>query len=115
MVSFISIRELSSQPDMVLTKVSEEDPQIITQNGVPAAYLIPQPVLQGIAADLDVLHRLLLDRALDTAQAEAARSGASELSGFNSRRSSSTSGKTQRLSFCRPQIASFEISLFSDT
>ena len=61
-----------------MAKVSEEGPQIITQNGTPAAYLIPTSG-RGIEADLDVLHRLLLGRALDAAQAEAARSGASKL------------------------------------
>ena len=50
----------------------------IAQNGTPAAYLIPAS-RQGIEADLDALRRLLLGRALDTAQGEAARSGASEL------------------------------------
>lgn len=61
-----------------MAKVSEEGPQVITQNGVPAAYLIPTSG-RGIEADLDVLRRLLLGRALDSAQAEAARSGASEI------------------------------------
>lgn len=79
MVSFISTRELSKQPGKVMAKVSEEGPQVITQNGVPAAYLIPTSG-RGIEADLDVLRRLLLGRALDATQAEAARSGASEMS-----------------------------------
>lgn len=59
--------------------MSEDGPQVITQNGVPAAYLVPTSG-RGIEADLDVLRRLLLGRALDAAQAEAARSGASEIS-----------------------------------
>lgn len=79
MVSFITTRELSKQPGKVMAKVSEEGPQVITQNGVPAAYLIPTSG-RGIEADLDVLRRLLLGRALDAAQAEAARSGACTLS-----------------------------------
>jgi len=79
MLTFISTRELSKQPGKVMAKVSKEGPQVITQNGVPAAYLIPTSG-RGIEADLDVLRRLLLGRALDAAQAEAARSGASELS-----------------------------------
>jgi prevent-host-death family protein len=78
MVSFVSTRELSRQPGKVMTKVSEEGPQVITQNGVPAAYLIPTSG-RGIEADLDALRRLLLGRALDAAQAEAARSGVSTL------------------------------------
>jgi prevent-host-death family protein len=78
MVSFISTRELSKQPGKVMAKVSEEGPQVITQNGVPAAYLIPTSG-RGIEADLDILRRLMLGRALDVAQAEAARSGASEI------------------------------------
>ena len=61
-----------------MTKVSEEGPQVITQNGVPAAYIIPTSG-RGIEADLDVLRRLLLGRALDAAQAEAARSGNSTM------------------------------------
>ena len=60
-----------------MTKVSEEGPQVITQNGVPAAYLIPTSD-RGIQADLDMLRRLLLGRALNAAQAEAARSGTFE-------------------------------------
>lgn len=40
MVLFVSTRELSRQPGKVRAKVSEEGPQVITQNGVPAAYLI---------------------------------------------------------------------------
>jgi len=79
MVSFISTRELSKQPGKVMRKASAEGPQVITQNGVPAAYLVPASG-RGIEADLDALRRLLLGRALDAAQAEAARSGASELS-----------------------------------
>jgi prevent-host-death family protein len=78
MLSFISTRELSKQPGKVMAKVSEEGPQVITQNGVPAAYLIPTSG-RGIEADLDVLRRLLLGRALDAAQAESARSGASAM------------------------------------
>lgn len=79
MVSFVSSRELSKQPGKVMAKVSKEGPQVITQNGVPAAYLIPTSG-RGIEADLDALRRLLLGRALDAAQAEAARSGTSGLS-----------------------------------
>ncbi len=78
MVSFVSTRELSKQPGQVMRKVSAEGPQIITQNGVPAAYLIPTSG-QGVEADLDALRRLLLGRALDAAQAEAARSGSNDL------------------------------------
>ena len=78
MVSFISTRELSRQPGKVMSKVSEEGPQVITQNGVPAAYLIPTSG-RGIEADLDALRRLLLGRVLNAAQAEAARSGTSEM------------------------------------
>ena len=78
MVSFISTRELSRQPGKVMSKVSEEGPQVITQNGVPAAYLIPTSG-RGIEADLDALRRLLLGRALNAAQAEAARSDTSEM------------------------------------
>ena len=62
-----------------MSKMSEEGPQVITQNGVPTAYLVPTSG-RGIEADLDSLRRLLLGRALDAAQAEAARSGASTLS-----------------------------------
>lgn len=78
MISFISSRELSKQPGKVMGKVTKEGPQVITQNGVPAAYLIPTSG-RGIEADLDALRRLLMGRALDAAQAEAARSGASEI------------------------------------
>jgi prevent-host-death family protein len=77
MVSFISTRELSKQPGKVMAKVSAEGTQVVTKNGVPAAYLIPTSSL-GIEADLDALRRLMLGRALDTAQAEAARSGVSD-------------------------------------
>ena len=79
MVSFVTTRELSKRPGKVMAKVSEEGPQVITQNGVPAAYLIPTSG-RGIEADLDILRRLLLGRALDAAQAEAARSGVSGMS-----------------------------------
>jgi len=79
MVSFVTTRELSKRPGQVMLKMSEEGPQVITQNGVPAAYLVPTSG-RGIEADLDSLRRLLLGRALDAAQAEAARSGASNLS-----------------------------------
>lgn len=78
MISFISTRELSKRPGQVMSKVSEEGPQVITQNGVPAAYIIPTSG-RGVEADLDVLRRLLLGRALDAAQAEAARSGVSTM------------------------------------
>ncbi len=78
MVSFISPRELSKQPGKVMARVSRDGPQVITQNGVPAAYLVPASG-RGIEADLDALRRLLLGRALDSAQAEAARSGVSTM------------------------------------
>ncbi len=78
MISFISTRELSKQPGKVMAKVKEDGPQVITQNGVPAAYLIPTSG-QGIESDLDALRRLLLGRTLDVAQAESARSGTSEM------------------------------------
>ena len=78
MVSFISTRELSKQPGKVMARVSRDGPQVITQNGVPAAYLVPASG-RGIEADLDALRRLLLGRALDAAQAEAARSGTSTM------------------------------------
>ncbi|QYY35263.1 type II toxin-antitoxin system prevent-host-death family antitoxin [Ruficoccus sp. ZRK36] len=78
MVSFISTRELSKQPGRVMRKANAEGPQVITQNGVPAAYLVPASG-NGIESDLDALRRLLMSRALDAAQAEAARTGASEL------------------------------------
>lgn len=61
-----------------MAKISEDGPQVITQNGIPAAYLIPTSG-RGIEADLDLLRRLLLGRALDAAQAEAARCGSSDL------------------------------------
>ena len=61
-----------------MRKVKAEGPQIITQNGVPAAYLIPTSG-RGVEADLDALRRMLLGRALDAAQAEAAISGTSGL------------------------------------
>ena len=77
MISFVSTRELSKQPGKVMAKVSAEGAQVVTKNGVPAAYLIPTSGL-GIEADLDALRRLLLGRALDAAQAEAARAGTSE-------------------------------------
>ena len=54
MVSFISTRELSKQPGRVLRQVKTEGPQVITQNGTPAAYLIPAS-RQGIEADLDAV------------------------------------------------------------
>lgn len=79
MISFITTRELSKRPGRVMSKMSEEGPQVITQNGEPAAYLVPTSG-RGIEADLDSLRRLLLGRALDAAQAEAARFGTSKLS-----------------------------------
>lgn len=79
MVSFVSARELSKQPGQVMRRLRAEGPQVITQNGEPAAYLVPASG-RGIEADLDAIRRLLLGRALDAVQAEAARSGASELS-----------------------------------
>jgi prevent-host-death family protein len=79
MVSFVSTRELSKQPGRVMKKVRLEGPQVITQNGTPAAYLVPASGM-GIEADLEALRRVLLGRALDTAQAEAAKAGTSALS-----------------------------------
>lgn len=78
MLSFVSTRELSKKPGSVMRRVRDQGPQVITQNGQPAAYLIPTSGM-GIETDLDALRRLLLGRALDATQAEAARSGASEL------------------------------------
>lgn len=78
MVSFVTTRELSKQPGRVMRQLRAKGPQVITQNGEPAAYLVPTSGL-GIEADLDALRRLLLGRALDAVQGEAAKSGASEL------------------------------------
>lgn len=83
-----------------MRKVSEDGPQVITQNGVPAALLVPTSG-RGIEADLDALRRLLLSRALDAAQAEAARSGVAgmtmeeindEIDASRKERSSETTG-----------------------
>ncbi|MFM9032231.1 MAG: type II toxin-antitoxin system prevent-host-death family antitoxin [Opitutaceae bacterium] len=79
MVSFVTTRELSKQPGRVMRRLRADGPQVITQNGQPAAYLVPASG-RGIDSDLDAIRRLLLGRALDAAQAEAALSGTSELS-----------------------------------
>lgn len=79
MVSFVTTRELSKQPGRVMRRLRADGPQVITQNGRPAAYLVPASG-RGIESDLDAIRRLLLGRALDAAQAEAALSGTSELS-----------------------------------
>ncbi len=78
MVSFVTTRELSKQPGRVMRQLRARGPQVITQNGEPAAYLVPTSGM-GVEADLDALRRLLLGRALDAAQGEAAKSGATEL------------------------------------
>jgi len=79
MISFVTARELSKQPGQVMRRLRADGPQVITQNGQPAAYLVPASG-RGIESDLDAIRRLLLGRALDAAQAEAALSGTSELS-----------------------------------
>lgn len=79
MFSFVTTRELSKQPGRVMRRLRADGPQVITQNGQPAAYLVPASG-RGIESDLDAIRRLLLGRALDAAQAEAALSGTSELS-----------------------------------
>ncbi|MFM8335014.1 MAG: type II toxin-antitoxin system prevent-host-death family antitoxin [Opitutaceae bacterium] len=79
MISFVTTRELSKQPGQVMRRLRADGPQVITQNGQPAAYLVPASG-RGIESDLDAIRRLLLGRALDAAQAEAALSGTSELS-----------------------------------
>lgn len=78
MVTFVTTREFSKQPGRIMRRLRVKGPQVITQNGEPTAYLVPTSGL-GIEADLDALRRLLLGRALDAAQAEAAKSGATEL------------------------------------
>jgi len=78
MVSFFTTRELSKQPGRVMRNLRAKGPQVITQNGEPSAYLVPTSGF-GVEADLDALRRLLLGRALDIAQGEVAKSGATEL------------------------------------
>jgi len=78
-VDFITSRELSQHPGKVMRRVQADGPQVITQNGVPAAYLIPTSG-RGIEDDLAALRRLLLGRALDATQVEAARAGTDTLS-----------------------------------
>lgn len=95
MVSFVTTRELSKQPGQVMRKLRAKGPQVITQNGEPAAYLVPASG-RGIEADLDAIRRLLLGRALDAAQAEAARTGASELSGAEIAAEIAATRKTRR-------------------
>jgi prevent-host-death family protein len=51
----------------VRRQVKKDGPQVITQNGTPAAYLIPASA-RGIEADLDALRRLLLGRALEASR-----------------------------------------------
>ena len=68
MVSFVTTRELSKQPGRVMRQLRARGPQVITQNGEPAAYLVPTSGM-GVEADLDALRRLLLGRALDAADA----------------------------------------------
>lgn len=77
-VAFVSSRELSKQPGLVLRRLKRSGAQIITLNGVPAATLLPASGL-GIEADLDLIHRVRMGQALAAAQAEAARSGADAL------------------------------------
>jgi prevent-host-death family protein len=95
MISFVSTRELSKQPGQVMRNLHANGPQVITQNGKPAAYLVPASGA-GIEADLDAIRRLLLGRALDAAQAEAARSGASELTGAEIAAEIAATRKTRR-------------------
>jgi PHD/YefM family antitoxin component YafN of YafNO toxin-antitoxin module len=59
--------------------VKRYGPQIITQNGVPAAYLVPTSAL-GIEVDIDTIRSLHFAQTLATAQTEAARAGTSGMS-----------------------------------
>ncbi len=104
MISFVSTRELSKQPGQVMHKVKTVGPQVITQNGTPAAYLVSVSG-RGIEADLDTLRRLLLGRALDSAQVEAARAGSSgmamaeideEIAMMRRKRIGSRAGKSEK-------------------
>ena len=79
-VDFVSSRELSKQPGRVLKGLKKaRRPQVVTQNGQPAAYLIPASPL-GLEADLESIRRILFGQALSAMQQEAAASGANDLS-----------------------------------
>ncbi|MBC7367702.1 MAG: hypothetical protein H7343_12975 [Undibacterium sp.] len=77
-IAFVSSRELSKQPGLVLRRLKRNGAQIITLNGVPAATLLPASGL-GIEADLDLIHRVRMGQALAATQAEAARNGSDNL------------------------------------
>lgn len=85
-----------------MRKVRAQGPQVITQNGEPTAYLVPASG-RGIEADLDALRRLLLARALDAAQAEAARSGASESSEADIAAEIAAARRTRRRAKAQPR------------
>ncbi len=79
-VDFVSSRELSKQPGRVLKGLKKaRRPQVVTQNGQPAAYLVPVSPL-GLEADLESIRRILFGQALSAMQQQAAASGANDLS-----------------------------------
>lgn len=77
-MTFVSSRELSKQPGRVLRRLKKGGPQIVTQNGQPAGYLIPASQM-GIEADLESIRRIMFGQAVDALQQAAVVSDASKL------------------------------------
>jgi prevent-host-death family protein len=77
-ISFVTTRELSKQPGRVLRRLGKEGPQIVTQNGRPAAYMIPASRM-GIESDLEAIRLILFGRAVEALQEQAEASGASNI------------------------------------
>ena len=76
--TFVSSRELSKQPGRVLRRLKKEGPQVVTQNGRPAGYLIPASQM-GIEADLESIRRIMFGQAVDAFRQTAAVTGAAKL------------------------------------
>jgi len=79
MISFVTIRDLSKRPGRVLTNCRKTGPQIVTQNGRPAAYMVPVSRM-GIEADIETIRLVRLGQAIDAIRAEAAKNGSAGMS-----------------------------------
>ena len=79
MVSFVTVRDLSKTPGRVLKNCRKNGPQVVTQNGRPAAYMLPASRM-GIEADIETIRLVRLGQAIDAMRVEAAKTGSASMS-----------------------------------
>ena len=79
MTTFVPLRDWSAKPGALLRKLRKSGTLIVTQNGVPAAYVIKANP-ENIEADMAALNRLSFTQVTQRIRASAKAAGADKMS-----------------------------------